>query len=364
MVFKLRMPLAKTQKGLSCGRWLMILLGIVLVCGCTRAPIEESSEFRAATYFSNVFAALDEQRQNFRALDERILELERNAERLSKSDKELFLQSGRLSLIEELTKRLHGTKLRLEHAAPTPQLVMFHQSLLEAAEERIQIVSSLGTALGDENDAQIVSLLEQEKRLEDRLVHDLRKGLTQAGFSSDKDIVRVLEIPRTPMTWLAAISLLAIVVAVALFAVGMLHQAVLFAFTPLILLTERWGRFGETVLARATVCIMIVTMAFIVSVVGSGLAGLSERFMFPRTQLAPWFVIGILGAQSFMQGLLTPANLVIEELVEGESSKWVNYSAFFLCLVGLFGFLWAAMAKGTLLGPWYWVNQGALNWFR
>jgi len=267
-----------------------------------------------------------------------------------------LLESWRSDVLDPYLDGLEQTKQHHSRLEPPSSLLSFHQALAQALEKKVEIGRDIRNAIRAEDWAQLTSKSEEEAALNEQLSVQMRDGLRNAGFSSPEDLERTLRTPKKPMAWYWALILMAIFTAFGMWVTMMVFGLASFALVPLILLSSKWEEAGRKGLSLATLGVIVVTFALGFSIVGTAIAGYAEWFMFPRTELSPWFVYFVMGWTAL--GFPRSADHDDDRNRDG----CATYSSCGLSVACLAGYLWATIAKGSLIGPWLWANQTVLNW--
>lgn len=343
-------------------RWVLcsrLLLVVLLACGvssCTHAPAELSTEAKSAAYFKQLFGVIEEQQKKTSRFDEDNARFQREFASSADDRRSTLLKSWLADVLDPYLEALEQTRRQQARLQPPPNLMSFHQSLSNAMAKKVEIGRDIRNAIKAEDWGQLANKSDEEDALSEQLALQLRSGLKAAGFSSPEDIERTLQTPKKPMAWYWALILMAIVTGFGMWVIMMVFGLASFALIPLGLLSVKWEEAGKKGPSLAALVVTVAIAGFGVSIVGSAIAGYAEWFMFPRTELSPWFVHFVMGwtALGFGAGGDRDADRDLDGCA--------TYSSCGRSLACLAGYLWATIAKGSLIGPWLWANQTVLNW--
>lgn len=333
-------------------KMLMLFTTAVTICcallyGCDSRVQKESEEAKVAKYLialSDLNVQSDEDRKKAEA-------------ELAASFQDAFDGKGGdrfRKAIDELMPLYDEHSRKLAALEPPESMAATHRELVKLALDSKPLLMEFAEAADTKDKDEVRAV---GKKFDERMQEWQKTSIASmksAGFSSPADLERALErSERKQMPWYFA--LLFLFVGGAIF-VGLLQLLLSLAIMPAVgvfaVATLMWQQ-RKFFAAGLLGALSFGALLLISSMAGVAVVAFAEDLMFPRTQLAPWFVYLGGGFTAFgMMGAGTRE--------EGESSVWGCLPP----LVCIAGYLWAAMFKGYLVGPWSWFFEIVSNVIR
>lgn len=334
------------------------LLGLLLCVslGCTRTSVKQSYEAQAAEYFLSVlevaseYDALSKKTEQSTELLKRVLDgkdIDQSRELIKG-----WLQNDFNPILGELEQILSN----LQKIKPPERLQTYHNSLATSLKSELGLSKDFQRVVSEE-DWQGIQRISAKTDSTPKTFHaNITSGLREAGFSSIADINRVINMRKAPLAWGFAFVIMIVATAFCIWIIRILFTMFLALISPLLFLAVKWDEEGRLTLSKVSKVSFAVIVAIAVSLVGPAIAAMAEYFMFPRTELSPWFVYLIMGWNAL--GFAMAGSR--EEPHNPDSFAMMSSCSWSIsCLIG---YLWAAISKASLIGPWQWVNQMTLQW--
>ena len=329
---------------------LVIFCTSIALSGCKNDPVPLSREGQTSEYFRQLREIAAARDDSLKIEMEKLMSVEKDI----KSDfKKAAPQIAEVfaACLTQMTKA-NTAFLSIE---PPRHLAKVHSQMLEISAKAVadcKMIEQTARNYDKEGFYAAMHELNQTSNTSDERLAELFK---ESGFSSVDDLNRELSTPKKPMSWWLAIGSLMFGGFIVL---AILQTIAFFAIVPAILsiagaaaLWEKRKFIGSAFLYSFGFLGLPITA----SLVGVALASIAEVFMWPRTQLAPWFVYFLFGwtCLGFFGGTGEG-----RERREG-AALWM---ALLIPLCTLGGFIVTVAAKGALPEPWHWVNQTVLHW--
>jgi hypothetical protein len=337
-------------KKISAFMLLVIFCTSIALSGCKNDPVPLSREGQTSEYFRQL--------REIAASRDDSLKIE--MEKLKSVEKDIKLDFKKAApqiaeVFGACVTQMSKANTSILSIKPPRHLTKMHSQMLETSAKAVADCKMIEqTARNNDKEGFFAAIheLNQTSNKSDERLAELFK---ESGFSSVDDLNRELSTPKKPMAWwLAIVSLMF----GGFIGLGILQTVAAFAIVPAIVsvvgasaLWEKRKFMGSAFLYLFGYLGLPVTA----SLIGVALASIAEVFMWPRTQLAPWFVYFLFGwtCLGFFGGTGEG-----RERREG-AALWM---ALLIPLCTLGGFILTATSKGALPGPWHWVNQTVLHW--
>lgn len=312
----------------------------MLVVSCSSGTVAQSDEAQMAQFFISLEKI---NKEDERAVSEQTEELKTGMLEAMDGKGAETLEVA-LSKIRPIQANYQTKLIAL---TPPERLRKFHKELMQVTAESMALFESLLIAARTKDEAKVKVEIQKFGQIAETTEAKVTSAMREAGFSSKEELYRALNRGvKTPIAWYWALTILAFVAAIL---AGFLQ------FIGALCLLPAMGFFmgGANLMARGkfaggifSFAVALVILAFVCSMIGVALTGIGEELMFPRTELSSWFIYPV--------GAFLALGVYSSKESGGENDK----SGAWGCVPPLFclsGYLWAALAQGTLFGPWSWV---------
>jgi hypothetical protein len=252
-------------------------------------------------------------------------------------------------LIEKRLVTYTRQREKLEAMKPPESFGDVHVAVVRSSIQSEEILRQFARDLQTGDRDQVVQTFQTLRQNADEVSAAVETGLKKAGLSANTDWERVVTTPKTPLAWYWALPLLFIGAALLVGLLQLFYFVAMLPILPLGLATAKmWEQRkfpGALVAGSFVFCSAFVVCTLIGVVLGSS----SEWLMWPRTQLAPWFVYLFYG-----WGALGFFSRGSDREGESDVSTLIGFAMGIFCLAG---FIFCTAFKSSLFGPWLWVHE-------
>jgi hypothetical protein len=232
---------------------------------------------------------------------------------------------------------------------PPERIAASHKILCELFLDSVAAMQKMDSALRTGNQDELRRLSREFTKKSEDTQAKYTESLKAAGFSSTADFDSIDTVPKQPLAWYWTALLLAIGCGFTLGLLQLAYVIIAIPAVPVWLAAFKMWELRKFVAAIMLGSVAVIFLVVLSSCIGTAIATLAEGIMWPKTQLAPWFVYTVAALTSF--GLLSGNG------EESERSTGAMVVSLVLSISCLAGFLYAALARGYLIGPWLWIHN-------